>query len=731
MEFHEFASSIEAKFNSLAKSDRLFVVDLSRESIWESYLASFPKGTNEIFREREGHNCSSCKNFILNIGGVVSIKNGKVTSVWDVELPESEYKVVANSLSALIKATKIKEVFYHFQNTAGIRSNLQLIKDSTGKTIETLTWHHLFCQVPSKMVVPMNAKLSADTLNDKFRTNVQVLKRTLEEISYDAIDPVLELIADDNLARGQVVKPKIDEVLELKRKYDSISSELRKDSFLWENVDSPVARFKNEIIGTILAKISEGEDFEACIKLYETAVSGANYQRPKAIVTEKQRKESLKKFESWGIEDSLHRRFAMVKDISPADVLYVDSSQVTHMKNSLANILLKDAPISKKKVDYSKIAEVTIEEFISNIRPKASSIEVFLENRHVPRMVSLTTEKFENSPRIFAHDNPFCISYKGGFADAVLERVKAEGGCVDAPWSFMLGWDYTCDLDFHGVEIGKFTRFKDSKPPFGKLIMVKTSNKSLVGCLEMAGFKVANLVYPLDADANWAYYEEIMFNHKKSQSGGELDVDMNAGNERRTDAVENIFYKNKPKAGRYELQVHNFSKRDSNGVGFTFRLSIDGNAKTYHYKKSLSQKETVTACIIEWDGENEKITIPDYMEENGATKEIWGLHTQKFHKVTAISKSPNHWGDQKVGHMHYLFFLEGCINDEPTRGFYNEFLATKYKEEKRVWELLGSKMLCESSDNQLSGIGFSSTNKDSLIVKVSGSSLNRQLKINF
>ena len=92
--------------------------------------------------------------------------------------------------------------------------------------------------------------------------------------------------------------------------------------------------------------------------------------------------------------------------------------------------------------------------------------------------------------------------------------------------------------------------------------------------------------------------------------------------------------------------------------------------------------------------------------------------------------SPNFWDGQTKGNKHYFFMLEGCINPDDTRGFYNEYLRDELHEHRKVFEVLGSKLKAEHSTDQLSGLGFSSTQRNELVVKVTGS-FNRTLKIKF
>jgi hypothetical protein len=95
-----------------------------------------------------------------------------------------------------------------------------------------------------------------------------------------------------------------------------------------------------------------------------------------------------------------------------------------------------------------------------------------------------------------------------------------------------------------------------------------------------------------------------------------------------------------------------------------------------------------------------------------------------------VMHSPNHWDEHETGNKHWFFILDKCKNDERTRGFYNEFLSNELTEHRKVFEVLGSRMKTEKCDNQLSGVGFSSTQKNSILCKVSGS-FARTIKINF
>ena len=108
----EFNKKIQEQFSKMCATGKLFQVELSGSDIWQLYLSSFEN--DPMFRDPESstHSCNHCNNFIRRYGNVVAIDgNYNTITLFDVEI-EGEFKPVAKALSAAIKASEIKEVFF-------------------------------------------------------------------------------------------------------------------------------------------------------------------------------------------------------------------------------------------------------------------------------------------------------------------------------------------------------------------------------------------------------------------------------------------------------------------------------------------------------------------------------------------------------------------------------------------------------------------------------------------
>lgn len=130
---------------------------------------------------------------------------------------------------------------------------------------------------------------------------------------------------------------------------------------------------------------------------------------------------------------------------------------------------------------------------------------------------------------------------------------------------------------------------------------------------------------------------------------------------------------------------------------------------------------------------NGEFKIIDKLEGNAliGSRNIWGVDTNQFTPVSVVCYSPNYFDEQDgIGHRHLFFMLNGCKNSEEPNGFYNEYLKNELLEHKRVFEALGSKCHVDDAEDQLSGVGFSMTKRDELVVKVKGAT-ERIMKIKF
>jgi hypothetical protein len=92
--------------------------------------------------------------------------------------------------------------------------------------------------------------------------------------------------------------------------------------------------------------------------------------------------------------------------------------------------------------------------------------------------------------------------------------------------------------------------------------------------------------------------------------------------------------------------------------------------------------------------------------------------------------SPNYWDGNGIGNKHYFFMIDGCVNDGSARGFYNEFLKQELDQHRKVFEVVGGKLKIENTNNQLSGLGFSTTKRDSVLCRITGK-FTRLIKIVF
>lgn len=664
-DFVKFSNAVHAAYNSIIRSNqKVFMVDITGDELWQHYLSSFPEGSNPIFKERTEHDCSCCKSFVRAIGAVVTFTpNMKdVVTVWDNETGDPVYDEVSKSMAQLVRSKRVSRPFLVSEKKYGAKT--------TRDEVRGINWNHFHAEVPQQY---MHKYAGTNQFNEDY----SVTKRSLVEISKESIEIVEELISQNSLYRGAEFKQIVKDLKAMQGKFFKLKTDFERNAFLCVNSKFNT-RYRNTVIGTLLSDLSEGVELEKAVASFESKVAPTNYKRPTALVTGKMIENAKKKVAELGIEESLARRHASKTDISVNDVLFVDRDVRTDL---IGGVFDKLKPTKSSAPSMEKVVEVSVETFLKDVLPKADSVEMFVGNALRSSFMTLVAPQYVDAKALFKWDNGFSWSYDGDVTDSIKERVKKAGGKVDGDIRVSLSWYNSDDLDLH-----------------------------LYG-----------------PNNTHVYFS------KKSQNGFNLDVDMNAfGLHDDHNPVENITadFKN-VKPGKYEVMVHQFNKRCVRDPGFAVEIEIAGELHTFTYDKSVSGYVPVCKLDVKRVGSNVTVKVIGDVKSGGRTFEKWGLTTEQWVPVDMIMKSPNYWeNSSKSGNEHLFFILKGCKNPDDVCGFYNEFLRNDLTEHRKVFELLASSMKVAYNDDQLSGIGISSTRKEKVLVRVKGAT-NRIVSVQF
>jgi len=609
---------------------------------------------------RQEYNCNCCKQFIKSYGNVAALVEGQILTLWGINIDNPVFKDSVKALQELVLNSEVHSLFISPTCKLGTDSNASMGEDG-----EVHIWHHFFLSLPQSA-----ASVASQTTRNVF-------SRGMIELSAAAAVTVLGLIDSNELYRGAEVKHRVAKFIQHKRAYDSLTEAKSKSVFCWENYLEG-GKMWGTSIGTLIKDITDGMPAQQAVKRFEIMVAPANYKRPTALVTHRMLSNAKEEVQALGYEKSLERRFAIPDDIPVSEVIYTDRSHDPLAQTNIFDEVGEDLPVNPKK--HSHGGSLTIAEFLADVLPKADSIEILLECKHAENLVTLVAPTNADSPSMFPWDNGLSWAYSGGMADSMKKRVKDAGGRVDGVLRFSIQWN-------EGM--------KDNNQDFD------------AHCLEPDGTLIS---YPTAGEVQ--------------RSSGMLDVDNTSPDHEI--AVENIIWTDQERMpkGDYKLLVHNYSNYNS-VEGFQAEIEFGGVTHTFAYNKPMMGEEKVIVASVKLD-EYGHFTITPSLPEGGSeitTRKMWGIGTNKFHKVATLMKSPNHWGNNMCGNEHTFFLIDSCKAEESPRGIFNEFLKPELHEHRKVFETLANKIVVKPLDKgerELSGLGFSSTQRNEVILRVSG-----------
>jgi len=697
-DFQLLKSKVQERFLELTKeATHLFEVEVDKDVMWNDiYLGSFPEGTNEIFREKGEYDCSCCKQFIRAIGNVVVIIDNKLHTMWDFEIDSTKYQPVVNALRDFILSKAVTNIYFSESKKVGTDKNYEEMEDG-----HIHTWEHFFLEIPKRFV--NTSELSRGTVQNDFRTAKTAFKRSLDEITDEAVTDVLELIQAGELHRGEEFEEKQMKIfLDYKKKYAEVPEE-DKDNYAWITsieVGGAMARLRNSALGTLLVNLCGTETKEAinlptAVAKYDSMVAGPNFKRSKTIYTPRQLAAFKEDLVKGGYMESLQREYGSIDDITYADILYANKDTVSRMESSVFEEAFEDLSNEVKPLvnpdSFEDVETINYKEFVENILPNSTSVEALFENKHMGNMVSLTAPVNKDAKSLFNWSNGMGYAYTGNMADSSMkQRVKAAGGKVDGDLRFSIQWNEKGRENFNDFD---------------------------AHCNEVASnFRI--------------YYRN---KGKLSPNGGMLDVDI-IEPENDEVAVENIIYGNRKdmRDGDYTFMIHCFTHRGGKN-GLEAELEFDGKIHKFDIDIDIPNKKALVVVVVNLkDG---VFTIKDSIESSSRIKstEMWKIKTSQFIPVTAIMYSPNCWEEEnKVGLRHLFFMLKDCVNTESPNGFYSEFLHKDLsRTHRKAAEALGAKLAIKDNPDQLSGVGFPVTKRADIIVKLTKQGKDKVYRVTF
>ncbi len=475
MTFEQVNKKIQQQFKKLVATNKLFRVNISGKQLWNIYLESFE--THPIWRVNSIHNCDNDRHFFERYANIVAIIDNKVVSLFDFEA-DGQYKKSIAALSAKIKTCQIDSIFiesYDKLNSIGdsivrrsltrnqptyILGNEKSLKqytpfDALGKEVgKVYTFHHFHVFLP-KQFVDFSSKSSGAILGD-LNTTRQLFEKGLN-IPLETLELVRDLIQQGSLLRGDMYLPKVLEFIKIKKQFQQIPIE-QKSNWLWLNFQSiPYARFANELIGTTCIELAEGKEINEVCKTFNVRVDPTNYNIAKSPVTLAMIKIAEKTITDLGYSESFERRFATISDIDISEIKHTNINNTVEKPVGLfGQAGVKTQEFSRhKRAEFDKVETVTIDRFMLDILPNTQSLEVFLENKFQPHLVSLFTAKDKTAKNLFKWNNPFSWTYNGNLSgkSMIKEEVKLKGGKVDGVLRFSMMWadgnGDNSDLDLH------------------------------------------------------------------------------------------------------------------------------------------------------------------------------------------------------------------------------------------------------------------------------------------
>jgi hypothetical protein len=368
-----------------------------------------------------------------------------------------------------------------------------------------------------------------------------------------------------------------------------------------------------------------------------------------------------------GLTSALERRYAIIGDVTINNVLFADRRARKAIAGTCSTRSPGAWPTARRR-SSTRSRKCPSSASSPRCCRAPSPSRCMLENRHGGNLVSLVAPSDpERGPALQVGQQVLAGPTRARLADSIKERVKKAGGNVTGDLCCRLAWNNKDDLDLHMHE------------PKAVAHLLRHASRSL------------------------------------SPNGGMLDVDANGMDGLRETPPRTSSTRPSRRCARARtgLSVHQYNNRDAANSGFEVEIDWLGTVHKYASERSPKQGETIEIAEMTYSQEG-RHHVRQAAGVEGRLAPGVGPGDRVLPPRVGRDAVAELLGRRPVGNKHYFFMLDGCANDGTARGFFNEFLMPAFDKHRKVFEMVGSKMKVAPASEQLSGLGFSSTQRNTL-----------------
>lgn len=388
---------------TIAERTPLFRTDAA--DLFGAYLKALPN-------DKQTHNCSACRSFINNYGGLVVIDESGLTrsAIW----PEKDavpdfYKPMIRLLRGIVERATVTDVFVSAEPHWG-----------TGVTGE---YRHFTVSNPN---LYRGRVLTAGQAMAQKRQDFATVKRALQEFQPQHLDTAVKLLEGDHLYRSEKFVGPLQWLADLQQAWLNAKSRSVRAmrNVIWKAIATAPDGYchpRSAVTGSLIEDIATGADIATVKRRFDDKTHPLRYQRPQAPPKAGNIANAEKIVEKLGIERSLERRYARLDEVEIAwEPTRLKPSARRHTGGVFAAVKPRDGSRLEAKATLANAGPITWEKFVRTVLPAAEKIEVDFAGRGIFPFIAMTTALHADAPPIIRWDraeerNPFSwYLYHGG-----------------------------------------------------------------------------------------------------------------------------------------------------------------------------------------------------------------------------------------------------------------------------------------------------------------------------